>query len=299
MKNRRHGLHWFPSEVLGTFILILFGCGSVATAVTLDAPVGLFQVAIVWGLGLSLAITLTGPHSGAHLNPAITLAFAVWTDFPRSRIAGYFAAQMLGAFVAAVVLYLLFGPAIAVFENASGIERGAAGSEASAMIFGEYFPNPGGAPWDETSASKVATFQAILAEFFGTVMLALGVFGLTAKGNPFAAGRATPFAIGLVLTAIICVFAPISMAGFNPARDLAPRLFTALAGWGSYAFTANGSGWLTVYIITPFVGALAGGWLGLRLFSRDEAPEVLVIKKDRTDEEGPVNVAPAATPEDR
>ena len=302
MKHHHHGLHWFPSEVLGTFILVLLGCGSVATAVTLDAPAGLFQVAIVWGLGLSLAITLTGPHSGAHLNPAITVAFALWTDFPRSRIGGYFAAQMIGAFIAAAMLYLLFGPAIAVFENASAIERGAAGSEATAMIFGEYFPNPGGVPWDEFSASKVGLFQALLAEFLGTALLALGIFGMTAKGNPFAAGRFTPLAIGLMLTAIICLFAPISMACFNPARDLAPRLFSALAGWGSYAFTANGSGWLTVYIITPFVGAIAGSWLGLRLFSRHDSPEILDVDHDddhdEDSEEGLVNVAAEARQED-
>jgi len=297
----KHGLHWFPSEVLGTFILILFGCGSVATAVAFDAPMGLFQVAIVWGLGLSLAITLTGPHSGAHLNPAITLAFALWTDFPRTRMIGYFAAQMIGAFIAAAVLYLLFGPAIIAFETAHAIERGSPGSEASAMIFGEYFPNPGGLPWDETSASRVGTFQAILAEFLGTTMLALGVFGLTAKGNPFGAGRFTPLAIGLMLTAIICVFAPVTMACFNPARDLAPRIFSALAGWGGYVFSANGSGWLTVYIVTPFVGALTGGWLGARLFSRHDSAEILVVANEeepRRDERA-VNVAPAATPEDR
>ncbi len=262
--------HWFLSELLGTFLLVLFGCGSVATAVVMAAPVGLFQVAIVWGLGLALAITLTGPHSGAHLNPAITVAFALWTEFPKQRIAGYFAAQFAGAFLAAAVVYAMFGPAIAVFESANGIERGAPGSEASAMIFGEFFPNPGGKPWDETSSAIVGTARAFLAEFLGTALLALGIFGLTAKGNPFAAGKFTPLAIGLLLTALICLFAPISMAGFNPARDLAPRVFSMLAGWKSYVFTANGGGWLTVYLVAPILGAVAGGWLGKWLFSRTD-----------------------------
>ncbi len=266
----RPGLHWFLSELLGTFLLVFFGCGAVATAVALAAPVGLFQVAIVWGLGLALAITLTGPHSGAHLNPAITVAFAVWTDFPKNRIAGYFAAQFAGAFLAAAMLYAMFGPAIAVFESVNGIERGMPGSEASAMIFGEFFPNPGGSSWGENAPATVGPMQALLAEFLGTAFLALGIFGLTAKGNPFAAGKFTPLAIGLLLTALICVFAPVSMAGFNPARDLAPRIFSALAGWKGYVFTANGSGWLTVYLIAPVVGAVAGGWLGRQLFSRTD-----------------------------
>lgn len=147
-------LHWFPSEVLGTFILVLFGCGSVATAVTFGAPVGLFQVAIVWGLGLALAITLTGPHSGAHLNPAITVAFGLFTDFPKSRIGGYIVAQFIGALLAAATVYMLFGPAIAAFESAAGIVRGEAGSEASAMVFGEYYPNPGGVAWNSDSLER-------------------------------------------------------------------------------------------------------------------------------------------------
>lgn len=272
------GFHWFLSELLGTFLLVFFGCGAVATAVAMAAPVGLFQVAIVWGLGLALAITLTGPHSGAHLNPAITVAFAVWTDFPKQRMAGYFAAQFAGAFLAAAVLYLMFGPAIEVFENANGITRGAPGSEASAMIFGEFFPNPGGQSWSDTSAAAVGPVQALIAEFLGTALLALGIFGLTARGNPFSAGKFTPLAIGLMLTALICVFAPVSMAGFNPARDLAPRVFSMLAGWKSYVFTANGSGWFTVYIVAPVLGAVAGGWLGRQLFSRTDPEAEIAVE---------------------
>lgn len=262
-------IHWFTAEVLGTFVLVLFGCGSVATAVALGAPVGLFQVAIVWGLGLSLAITLTGPHSGAHLNPAITIAFAVWTDFPRNRVPGYLGAQFLGAFLAAIAVYLLFGPAIAVFESTHDIVRGAKGSEASAMIFGEFFPNPGGVSWTEETRPSVGPPQAMLAEFLGTALLALGIFALTAEGNPFRSGRLTPLAIGLLLTVLICLFAPLSQAGFNPARDFAPRLFSAFAGWGGYAFSANGMGWLVVYMVAPVFGAVAGGWLGTLLFSRE------------------------------
>ena len=261
-------VHWFTAEVIGTFILVFFGCGSVATAVALGAPVGLFQVAIVWGLGLALAITLTGPHSGAHLNPAITLAFAAWTDFPRQRIIGYLGAQFLGAFLAALVVYGLFGPAIEAFETREGITRGAPGSEASAMIFGEFFPNPGGQPWTEATRAAVPAPQALLAEFLGTAFLALGIFGLTAESNPFRSGRLTPLAIGLLLTLLICLFAPLSQAGFNPARDFAPRLFSAFAGWGGYAFSANGLGWLLVYMVAPVAGALAGGWAGCRLFTR-------------------------------
>ena len=84
---------WFVGEFLGTFILVFFGCGSVASAVLTGAQVGVFQVAIVWGLGIATAIYLTGSLSGAHLNPAVTIAFAAWTDFPWRHVPRYVAAQ--------------------------------------------------------------------------------------------------------------------------------------------------------------------------------------------------------------
>lgn len=252
---------WFLGELVGTFLLVFFGCGSVATAVAMDVPVGLFQVAIVWGLGLTAAIFVTARSSGAHLNPAITLAFVVVRGFPPSRIAGYFGAQFLGAFLAAAVVYVLFGGAITKFEAANDIQRGAAGSEASAMIFGEYFPNPGGKALPEDAAAVVPIWRAAAAEFLGTALLALAIFGFTAKTNSAGPGPITPLAIGFTLTTLICVFAPLTMAGFNPARDLAPRVFSSLVGWGNLPFTINGSGWLLVYVIAPILGAIPGAAL--------------------------------------
>jgi glycerol uptake facilitator protein len=89
---------WFIGEFFGTFLLVFFGCGSVCAAVLTGAQVGVFQVAIVWGLGIATAIYLTGALSGAHLNPAVTVSMAAWSDFPRCRVAPYVATQLLGAF---------------------------------------------------------------------------------------------------------------------------------------------------------------------------------------------------------
>lgn len=249
---------WFSGELIGTFLLVFFGCGSVATAVALDVPVGLFQVAIVWGLGLSVAIFVSAGASGAHLNPAITLAFAFVRDFPKARILGYFAAQFLGAFAAAAMVYLLFGGAIQRFESQNGIERGKPGSEASAMVFGEYYPNPGAKPLTEGASAVVPHWRAIAAEFFGTALLALAIFGFTNRENKSGPAAITALAIGFTLTTLICIFAPLTMAGFNPARDLAPRVFSSLVGWGSLPFTVNGIGWLTVYVLAPCGGAFLG-----------------------------------------
>src|SRR5271157_2971502 len=110
---------WFVGEFCGTFLLVFFGCGSVCASVTTGAQVGVFQVAIVWGLGIATAIHLCGSLSGAHLNPAVTLSLAVWAKFRWRLVMPYFVAQFLGAFAAAAVLYLLYGNAISTFETAN------------------------------------------------------------------------------------------------------------------------------------------------------------------------------------
>ena len=105
---------WWCGELTGTFLLVFFGCGSVACSVLTGATAGLFQVAIVWGLGIALANHLTAALSGAHLNPAVTLALCVWQGFPKRRLAGYLVALNTGArpslcFVSVNVLPCIFG----------------------------------------------------------------------------------------------------------------------------------------------------------------------------------------------
>lgn len=249
---------WVWGEVVGTFLLVFFGCGSVASAVLTGAQVGIFQVAIIWGLGIATAIHLTGSLSGAHLNPAVTLSFAVWRDFPKRRILPYILCQLIGSVLAAGVLYFIFSDALTVFEQKNGLTRGLLGSEASAMIFGEYFPNPGGRPL--AMAPLIMThFGAFFTEIVGTAILLMVILAVTDEQNESRPQVLTPAIIGLTVTMLISLFGPITMACFNPARDLGPRLFSSWAGWGSLPFTANGWGWLTVYILAPVLGGFLGG----------------------------------------
>jgi glycerol uptake facilitator protein len=253
--------YWFTGEFFGTFLLAFFGCGSVSAAVLTGAQTGVFQVAIVWGLGIATAIYLTGALSGAHLNPAVTIAMAVWSDFPKRRIIPYIGAQLAGAFAAAGVVFYIFGNALGTFEATNGIVRGAEGSEASAMIFGEYYPSPGGRPFTTEIRKRMTTPRAFAAEVVGTAVLLLVIFCVTDKRNPAHPPILTAATIGLTVTLLISLLGPLTMACFNPARDFAPRLFSSLAGWGRVPFEANGTGWLTVYIIAPIVGGLLGGGL--------------------------------------
>ena len=262
----KHVPAWFVGEYFGTFLLVFFGCGSVCAAVTTGAQVGVFQVAIVWGLGIATAIYLTGALSGAHLNPAVTLSMAVWSDFPKRRVAPYLVAQLCGAFSAAVVLYFLFGGALHGFEQANGIVRGQPGSEASAMVFGEFFPNPGGHALTVDLRGRMDHLAAFGAEVIGTAVLLLVIFCTTDERNKARPQLLTALTIGLTVTLLISLLGPLTMACFNPARDLAPRLFSSLAGWGLEPFRVNGLGWLTVYIIAPLLGGLLGGGLYRHFF---------------------------------
>jgi glycerol uptake facilitator protein len=250
-------------EITGTFILVFFGCGSVMSQVVTGAQVGLWQVAVVWGFGVTLAIYATRAASGAHLNPAVSLA-AVWRRpeaFPWMRLVPYWGAQMAGAFLAAATLYACYSPLIRRFEALHHLRRGQAGSELSAMVFGEYGPNPaifGSLPATQALLSPIGV---MLVEALGTAVLLFFIFALTDPRN----GRGTisdlaPFFIGFSVAIIISVLAPLTRAGLNPARDLGPRIFGFLAGWGAIALPGPGGIWWA-YIVGPLVGAPIGAYL--------------------------------------
>ena len=248
-------IHACMAETLGTFVLVMFGIGSVAAAVFTGAQVGLWQVAAVWGFGVTLAIYVSGAVSGAHLNPAVSLAFAIFRrdQFPVNRLLAYWGSQMLGAVIAGIAVLLLFNPFIERFESENGIVRGADGSEKSAMAFGEYFPNP--AMFESFSVSPLHAFAV---EAFGTAILAMVIFALTERRNAgIPTNGMVPFFIGFTVAALISLFAPITQAGWNPARDLGPRIVAALAGWGDVAIPGPEGGFW-VYILGPLVGAPIG-----------------------------------------
>jgi glycerol uptake facilitator protein len=260
------------AELLGTSLLVLLGCGVVHSAVLTGSQSGLWQVAIVWGVAIMLAIYVTGAVSGAHINPAITLALAARGRFGWRLVPPYIASQVVGAFFAAATLFVFFGPFLAAREQEKHVVRGDPGSEITAMCYGEYFHSPGPlanspGPYSEDAHkqlnSMVSERTACIAEALGTLILALVVFAVTeARNNGGPGGRLAPVFIGLTVSALISVIAPLTQAGFNPARDFGPRLFAYFAGWNSIALPGpRGSGFLTVYILAPIVGALLGAHL--------------------------------------
>jgi glycerol uptake facilitator protein len=188
--------------------------------------------------------------------------------------------------LAAAALNVIFSEQLRDREQALGVVRGQPGSEMTAMCYGEFYPNPGqiAGAWEKQlaewkrdpsaglSAEQVAALQriaaeerakvseatAFFAEFVGTLILALVVFSVTDPRN--SAGVLTPVIIGLTVAMLISVIAPLTQACFNPARDFGPRMVTYFAGWGEAALPGpNGRGFFTVYILSPVLGAIAGG----------------------------------------
>jgi glycerol uptake facilitator protein len=248
-------------ELLGTYLLVLFGTGSIAAAVLTNAQMGLWQVAVVWGFGVTLAIYASATLSGAHLNPAVSLAFVLLRrdDFPFVRLLPYMLAQLVGAVLGSATMAALFWPFLVRFEATKGLIRGAPGSELSAMIFGEYFPNPAMFGTGEAARALVSPWHAACVEGFGTAVLVLVIFALTSPQNrAVPSANLGPFFIGFTVAVLISLFAPITQAGWNPARDFGPRLVAYGLGWGSIAIPGPAGGFWA-YIVGPLVGGPLGG----------------------------------------
>ena len=249
----------FIGESSGTFLLVLFGCGSVAVSVLFGSHQGLMQVGLAWGIGVMLSIYLTRHLSCAHLNPAVSLAMAINGRMPFRKLPVYFTAQLTGAVLAGLALYALFAPSIAAYENDHQIVRGTADSVRTAMLFGEYYPNPGG-------TAVVSLPLAIGAEAFGTFLLVLMILALTEGCNVGRPDSAlAPVFIGLTVTSVICLIAPLTQAGLNPARDLGPRMVAWTMGWGRAAFPDRVGGFLHVYVLGPLIGGVLASQFFVRV----------------------------------
>lgn len=235
------------AEFLGTFVLITFGVGVVAQVVLSSQSAGSYlSINLAWGLAVTMGCYVAGGVSGAHLNPAVTIALAMHRGFPWSKVAPYIAAQFAGAFTASAVVYATYAEALTAFD---GGVRQVIGGQATAGIWATY-----------PQAFLSILPGGFVDQFVGTAMLMLVIFALTDRRNaPPAAGMA-PLIVGLLVAVIGMSYGFNSGYAINPARDLGPRLFTAVAGWGVDVFRA-GNNWWWVPVVAPVAGAVASGWI--------------------------------------
>lgn len=278
----------YIAETFGTYLLVFFGTGAVAASLYTGAQVGLWQVAVVWGFGITLAIYATASISGAHLNPAVSLAFAIFRkdEFPISRLLGYWAAQLLGAFLAGLTVLWAFGPFIRKFEQANpSFIRGESGSELSASAFGQYFPNPSIFGTGAEAQGLISPFGAMLIEAFGTAVLVMMIFSLADRRNAALSTKdLAPFFIGFTVAVLISIFAPLTQAGWNPARDFGPRLVAFFAGWDDIAIPGPRGGFWA-YIVGPLIG----GPLGAGVYEFLLRPVRLAVRSRRASVSRPHN----------
>src|SRR5919199_8317 len=220
------------SEFLGTFVLLAFGCGVVAVAVaglpgsgrTADSTT-IFQAAgdwllITWGwaMAVTFGVYVAGGISGAHINPAVTLALAVKRNFPWAKVVPDIVAQVVGAFVGAALVYLVYHNAISSYEAAHNITRGALGGSAdSTATFSIFATFP--APYFGSSM-----IWPLVDQIVGTAFLLMFVLALTDERNQPPRSNLAPLLVGLAVAAVGMSFGANAGYAINPARDFGPRL---------------------------------------------------------------------------
>ena len=239
------------AEFFGTMLLILFGVGVVAQVVTGGAELGTVpgstgdynSIAWGWGLGVTMAVFVAGRLSGAHLNPAVTVALAAFKGFPVRKVLPYIGAQVLGAFAAALVVRVVYADAI------NRVDPGH--TKATQGIFSTS-PDIG-----------ISMSTAFLDQIVGTAILVAVIFALTSAVNNPPLSNTAPLFIGLLVVGIGLGWGANAGYAINPARDFAPRLASWITGYGDAWYSANGP---DLYFWVPIVAPLIGGLIGGALF---------------------------------
>jgi glycerol uptake facilitator protein len=240
------------AEFAGTFILIIFGVGVVAQVVAgggLTNPAGGLgnhdSIAWAWGLGVVMGVYVAARISGAHLNPAVTVALAAFRGFPWRKVAPYAAAQIAGAFVAALLIRWVYNDVLTAFDPGHTIK--------SQGVFST-LPGNGGLP--------VTVGTAFLDQIVGTAILLFLILAITDVRNTSPGANLAPWIIGLIVVAIGFAWGTNAGYAINPARDFGPRLASYITGYGTAWRDQYGG----LYFWVPIVAPLIGGVLGAALY---------------------------------
>ena len=260
------------AEFAGTMILILFGAGVVAQVVSGGADGSLGghdSIAWAWGLGVMFGIYVAGRITGAHLNPAVTFAFALFRGFEWRRVAPYVLAQTAGAFVGALLVRWNYDDMI------NAIDPGH--TTATQTIFST-LPGNGTLP--------VSVSSALIDQIIGTAILLFLIVAVTDSLGTAPMANLAPLIVGLIVVGIGFAWATNAGYAINPARDFGPRLASFFTGYGGAWRDQYGG----LYFWVPIVGPLVGGPLGVFLYD-------LLIGKSLRKQEGSAPEAPSRLPE--
>jgi glycerol uptake facilitator protein len=238
------------AEFAGTLILIMFGVG--VTAEVVAAQLGNHDsIAWAWGLGVTFGVYTAARISGAHLNPAVTLALAAFRRFPWRNVLPYVLAQLSGAFVAALVVRWNYSSILAKFDP---------GHTFKSQIVFSTLPGNGTLP--------VSLWGGFRDQIIGTALLLFIIFALTDKMNDPPLSNLAPWVIGLVVVGIGMAWGAAAGYAINPARDFGPRLASFITGYSTAFRDQYGSFYWWVPIVAPLLGGLLGSGLYLLLVGR-------------------------------
>jgi glycerol uptake facilitator protein len=232
-------------------------------------------------MAVAFAVWVAGGVSGAHLNPAVTLAFAVRRRFPYKKVLPYFGAQFLGAFVGAALVFLVYHNAIDAFDLAAKTPKSGGNALATYSIFATF-------PAKYFGGSAVGP---LIDQIVGTAFLLMLVVAVIDARNAAVGSNLAPLAIGLIILAIGNSFGANAGYAINPARDFGPRLFAYFAGWGKVALpgTYSAPGFhFTDYFWVPIVGPLIGGIIGILIYDLFVGDVLHARLKMQEQVEGPI-----------
>lgn len=239
------------AEVFGTFILVLLGVGVVANvglAPRMGSPAAFnwLTINIGWCFAVVVAVYTVGGVSGAHLNPAVTLALAVKRVFPWNKVIPFWVAQMIGAFIGAIGVFLVYRDSIvaAGFPNVFTTGAGTVFSQA-------YW----GADVAREAIGTYSVTTSTIAEALGTAVLLWGILGAFDSKNLGLGANLGPLFVGFAVLAVGASLGGPSGYAINPARDLAPRIFASMIGCKG---VFDGIYWCVAPIIGPLVGGVFG-----------------------------------------
>ncbi|KAI0304448.1 aquaporin [Multifurca ochricompacta] len=240
------------AEMLGTMVLTLLGTGVNCQAV-LSANTGVassqkgdyLSISFGWACGVALGIWVCGGVSGGHVNPVVTLCMAVFRDFPWRKVPGYVLGQLIGAWAGAIIVFGNYFHAIDIVEGGDGKR-----SLATASLFGTYTLN------------YMPSANCFFDEFIGTFILLLVVFAITDKRNAPPPSGLVPLVVFITILGIAVAFGMQTGFAINPARDLGPRIMTAMVGYGRKVFNYRSQYW----IWSPILGSFSGGLVACFLY---------------------------------
>lgn len=235
------------AEFFGTLILILFGNGVVAMVVLFGHGVpgeivngGYTNITLAWGLAVTMGVYVSGRISGGHINPAVTLAAAIFRGFPWKKVIPFWIVQTAGAFVASAIVYWNYRPQFHVVDPGLGH---------TADVF-TTFP-----------AFPMQLSAGLLDQTIGTALLVFMIFAIIDERNQPPGANLIPVLIGAIVVVIGMGFGGLHGFAINPARDFGPRLFTVAAGFKNNGLTDG----IRVFWV-PIVGPLMGGIIGAAVY---------------------------------